>query len=211
MTSKESHQDELMDAVDRPNWHAYFMRLAEAASCRSMVPTVHIGAVITNRHGTVVATGYNDFCRGIAHLKHRYTDPILKRLFTVHGEENTLAAAANAGTSLDGATIYVNSPPCTRCLNLMLQTGMSACYYLEEQRPPEKLNARDQIEADYIKTVMIERADRFMLYACKWATADKLELVITHPPTGLEVIAKHLTSPLDYKDYGVDPHKVIFL
>lgn len=197
-----------VDTSHRPDWNSYYMEMAGVASKRSLVPTVNVGAVIIGRTGTVISTGYNDFCRGVKHLCSRYADPVKKRLFTIHAEENSIIAAARIGSPLDGATIYITQPPCSRCLNAIIQAGIHDCYYLTDTRPDDQLNERDHIEEEYRLAIQIELAGEFALYQCVWSANGKLH--ITRPLHPEDAIRHPIR--LDQKSFSsVKSRKIIFL
>ena len=50
----------------RPNWHTYFMKVAEMASTRATCPRKSVGAVIV-RDRAILSTGYNGSVRGLPH------------------------------------------------------------------------------------------------------------------------------------------------
>jgi dCMP deaminase len=78
-----------------------------------------------NRHGPTEYAPYTDgdprdnFSRGVR------TD-----LSTaIHAEASVVASAARAGTSLDGADLYVTTFPCPACARLVAAAGFARCYF----------------------------------------------------------------------------------
>jgi dCMP deaminase len=61
----------------------------------------------------------NDFSRGVrADLST-----------ALHAEAALIAAAARAGTSLDGADLYVSTFPCPACARLIAEAGFRRCFF----------------------------------------------------------------------------------
>lgn len=107
-------------------WDRYFLKLAEQASTKSKDPSTKVGAIITDRFNTVVATGYNGFPRGVVDSKERYENRELKYKLVVHAELN---ACLIAGKEARGGTIYVTPTlmvpnACPECCKAIIQSGI---------------------------------------------------------------------------------------
>ena len=53
---------------------------------------------------------------------------------TVHSEANAIIQAAKAGTSIEGATIYVTASPCWYCFKLIANAGIKRIVFGEVYR-----------------------------------------------------------------------------
>lgn len=116
----------------RPDWDAYFLKLAMLASERSTCPRMHCGCVLV-KNKNVVTTGYNgsipgdDHCEDVGCL---VVDNHCVR--TVHAEMNALVQAAKLGHSVDGTTAYVTNLPCTTCAKAIITAGIKRVVVFSE-------------------------------------------------------------------------------
>lgn len=109
-----------------PNWHQYFIGLAQHASTRSKDPRTRVGAVAVDKDHGVIATGYNGFPYGVKDTPDNWEN---KDAFVVHAEENLIAHAARCRGGLKDATVYSTHVPCLRCARLLVQCGVAGVYY----------------------------------------------------------------------------------
>ena len=87
-------------------WDCRFLNLAKHISEWSKDPSTQVGAVaIKDRR--ILATVYNGFPRGVADRQERLLNREQKLLRTVHAEANIVAQAAQHGTTLTNATVYI--------------------------------------------------------------------------------------------------------
>lgn len=107
------------------NWHTYFMKIAEAASERSKDPTTKVGAVIVDKHGHIIGTGYNGMPPGVDETE-LWKDRETKYKFVIHAEENALLHSTG---DCRGATIYLTLTPCAKCLGRLKSAGISNIVY----------------------------------------------------------------------------------
>lgn len=106
-------------------WDRRFLMLAWHISNWSRDPSTKVGAVAIKER-QILATGYNGFPRGVADLSERLSDRDQKLLRTVHAEANIVAQAAQHGTSLQNATVYIwPFLPCNACCALLIQAGIT--------------------------------------------------------------------------------------
>jgi dCMP deaminase len=108
----------------RPDWDAYFLKLAMLASERATCPRMHCGCVLV-KDKNVVATGYNGSIPGDEHCEDAgclVVDDHCMR--TVHAEMNALVQAARRGHSIEGSTAYVTNMPCTTCAKALITAGV---------------------------------------------------------------------------------------
>jgi dCMP deaminase len=125
--------------MERPDWDAYFLGIAQAVSVRADCSRRQIGAVIVKAN-RIVATGYNGAPSGApgcltddacprAHLEGR-TDQGVDydagpgSCIAIHAEANALLYASR--DKCEGATLYVTSDlgPCPGCVKLIAGAGI---------------------------------------------------------------------------------------
>jgi len=112
----------------------YFMRLALDVAKGSKCVRAQYGSVIVSRDGRIISTGYNGKPRGSSndHICYRVglEDNAAKPNCCLHSEANALLFS----NPLDrmGGTIYVSGRPCTDCLLMIFQSGISRLVYLDE-------------------------------------------------------------------------------
>jgi len=120
--------------MSRKDWDVYFMEIAQKVSERATCPRKNVGAVIV-RDRIVLSTGYNGSVRGQPHCTEvgcMMEDGHCVR--TVHSEANAIIQAAKAGTSIEGATIYVTASPCWYCFKLIANAGIKRIVFGEVYR-----------------------------------------------------------------------------
>lgn len=105
-------------------WEDYFLNIAKESAKLSKDPSSILGAVAV-RDGNILSTGFNGFPRGVYDLNQRYADRETKLKFIVHAEENCILNAGRNGTSLIGATMYVDGiATCSACAKSVIQAGI---------------------------------------------------------------------------------------
>lgn len=122
-------------------WDRRFLDVAKTFSKFSKDPSTKVGAVIVDREGRVVGTGYNGFPRGVSDDPERYNNRELKYELVVHAEVN---AVLTAGHQARGGTLYVypgfGSPcMCTGCAKAAIQAGIRRVVGLNEEIDAERL------------------------------------------------------------------------
>ena len=124
----------------RPRWDEYFMDIVELVKTRSTCLRRQVGAVIV-KNKRILATGYNGVPTGIEHcekvgcLRQKYNVPSGQRhelCRAVHAEQNAIVQAAMAGTSIQGATIYINAQPCSLCAKMIINAGINKIIFKGE-------------------------------------------------------------------------------
>ena len=122
----------------RKDWDEYFMDFAILAAARSGCLSRQVGCVIV-KDNRVIATGYNAAPVGVTECINngfclRQNCPSgtnLEMCFAVHAEQNALAQCAKYGISCDGATLYVTTQPCTRCMKMIINAGIKEVVFIE--------------------------------------------------------------------------------
>ncbi len=118
--------------MERPSWDEYFMKIARLVAERSTCLRRRVGAIIV-RDKRIISTGYNGAPRGVAHcldtgcLREQRGIPSGERQELcrgAHAEQNAIIQAASAGTSMEGATMYSTTAPCSTCAKMIINAGI---------------------------------------------------------------------------------------
>lgn len=117
--------------MSRPNWHSYFMAIAQTVAQRATCPRASVGAVIV-KDNRILATGYNGALADEPHCTEvgcSIEGEHCQR--AVHAEVNAVAHAARYGVALDGAIIFVwdsmsRQAVCPHCRQVTQAAGIRA-------------------------------------------------------------------------------------
>ena len=118
--------------IKRPSWDEYFLSIARLVATRSTCLRRRVGAVVV-KNKQVLATGYNGAPTGLTHcdevgcLREELGVPSGQRhelCRALHAEQNAFLQAARHGTSLNGATLYVTTQPCSICAKMIINVGV---------------------------------------------------------------------------------------
>lgn len=113
---------------------AYFMNLAIDVAYGSKCIRAKYGSVIVSKDGRIVSTGYNGKPRGSINdsicYREGLPDNASKPNCCLHSEANALLFSSPEERA--GGTIYVSGRPCTDCLLMIFQSGLSKLVYLDE-------------------------------------------------------------------------------
>lgn len=148
--------------MNRISWDEYFMKLADLASERSTCERRKVGAVIV-KNNQILSTGYNGAPKGLPHcdeiggcLRQKLNVESGKQhelCRAVHAEANALVQCAVKGDNPTGATIYVNTSPCSMCLKLLINAGITRI--VTKEHYPDKLSEellnQSNIIIDFLK------------------------------------------------------------
>lgn len=102
-------------------WDARFFAMAELAATWSKDLKKQVGAVLVSPDCRKVSYGYNGFPAGMDDEIFGMMDRDQKNRYALHAEAN---AIANAGTDLNGWTMYVTSAPCLPCALAIHRAGI---------------------------------------------------------------------------------------
>lgn len=120
----------------RPNWDAYFMRLADLAALRSNCMKRRVSCVIA-RDKRVIATGYNGTPRHMTNCNEggcprcnngNGSGAALSTCLCLHAEENALLESGRDRIG-DNAVLYCNTCPCLTCSVKIVQSGIKEVVY----------------------------------------------------------------------------------
>lgn len=116
----------------------YGLWLAFSASCRATCPRARVGCVLVDKHGNVVATGYNGSAPGGEHCDE--VGCLVENGHCVrvknHAEKNALARARqnNLYSHLKDGSAYITIRPCNSsgCFDDLAEAGIKQICYLQE-------------------------------------------------------------------------------
>jgi dCMP deaminase len=118
--------------MSRPTWDEYFMKIAHLVAERSTCMRRRVGAIIV-KDKRIVSTGYNGAPRGLRHclevgcLREQMGIPSGERQELcrgAHAEQNAIIQAASSGGSMEGATMYCTTAPCSTCSKMIINAGI---------------------------------------------------------------------------------------
>jgi len=118
--------------MERPSWDEYFMKIAHLVAERSTCLRRRVGAIIV-KDKRIISTGYNGAPRGVAHcldtgcLREQRGIPSGERQELcrgAHAEQNAIIQAASSGVSMEGATMYSTTAPCSTCAKMIINAGI---------------------------------------------------------------------------------------
>lgn len=112
------------------------MSIAEVVALRSTCNRLQVGAVIAHR-GRIISTGYAGAPSGLPHCSPDVCNTEFPCTRTVHAEAGSIAYAARAGISVDGASLYCTHAPCIDCSKLIINSGIRSVYYKTPYRKTE--------------------------------------------------------------------------
>lgn len=125
--------------MERPSNDEYFMEMAQLVSSRSTCMRRRVGAVIV-KEKRVLSTGYNGSPKGTKHCEELGCIRVKMNVPSgtrhelcrgVHAEQNAVTQAAYFGVSVDGATIYTTTYPCSMCAKILINAGIKEIVYSE--------------------------------------------------------------------------------
>ena len=120
-------------ALSRPSWNEYFCEIVCATSRRSPCHRLQVGCILV-KDNRIISQGYNGFLPG---CPHRSIVRDGHEQATVHAEQNALCDCAKRGVSCDGSTAYITHYPCVICTRLLLVSGISRIYYINDYKNDE--------------------------------------------------------------------------
>lgn len=171
--------------MERLNINEYYMNIAVQTSLRSTCVRRKVGAIIV-KDNRILSTGYNGAPSGLPNCcddcKRCYrsannipSGQCLDLCFAVHAEQNSILNALKTGEDLRGATLYVNTYPCSTCAKLSIQVGIRRIYYI------------DEYENEFTKNMLAEAGVEMI----------KMDGSIYRTPVGSSVIARDDLDTID--------------
>lgn len=126
-------------ADTRPSWDEYFMDITKRVATRSTCLRRAVGAILVHDK-RIIASGYNGGPTGLSHcldigcLRERLGIPSGQQhelCRGIHAEQNAIIQAARYGVSIEGATLYCTTQPCTQCTKMLINAGITEIVYAE--------------------------------------------------------------------------------
>jgi dCMP deaminase len=123
--------------VHRPSWDEYFMDIVNLVARRSTCLRRGVGAVLV-KDKRLLTTGYNGAPSGLRHclevgcLREEMKISSGERhelCRGLHAEQNAIIQAAVHGVSIKGATLYCTNHPCSICLKMIINAGITDIIY----------------------------------------------------------------------------------
>lgn len=148
-----------MNTQQRPSWDEYFLEIIELIKKRSTCIRRQVGAIIV-KDKRILATGYNGAPTGCRHcldigcLRDELNIPSGERhelCRAVHAEQNAIAQAAQHGTSVAGATLYVTHQPCSMCAKMIINAGIIRIIYKGDYPDGLSLELLDEAGIELVK------------------------------------------------------------
>ncbi len=133
----EAPEESAQKTSSRPSDVKLMKRAFKAAEASSDIWR-HVGAILLSKQGKVLGTASNQG-EPSAHSPWMEGDPrnVFKQGIGIemsvfmHAEAKLVAEAAQKGTSLRGASMYVTTFPCPACAKLIAHSGIKNLYYSE--------------------------------------------------------------------------------
>lgn len=116
--------------MERLTREAYYMGMATLTAKRGSCGRAQVGCVII-RDGRLICSGYNGPLKHDCDKRCDLEKPCIN---AIHAEANAIAFAAKNGIRLKGSTMFITFSPCTKCAELIIQSGISKVVYLTEFR-----------------------------------------------------------------------------
>lgn len=105
-----------------------------------------VGAVLTNKSGRILSTGYNGTIKGYANDcedAHGKTKDLV-----LHAEQNIISHCAKSGIATEDTVMYITISPCQQCAKLIAQSGITKVIYGNIYK--------DRAGIDFLKEVGVE-------------------------------------------------------
>lgn len=108
----------------------FYFDVAKRVAELSHAKRLKVGAVIVKDH-RILSYGYNGTPAGFDNCceVENVTKPEV-----IHAEMNAIAKISYHGDSCKDATMFLTHSPCVECAKIILQSGISNVYYLEDYR-----------------------------------------------------------------------------
>lgn len=135
-------------------WDTRWMQAAENVAQWSRDPRRKVGCIIVDDDNNQLSGGYNGFPRGIED-DDRLNQREIKLKMMVHAEANAVAAAARNGHSIKGATAYISHAPCSQCVCLLIQAGISRVVFKKQEGHSPEWQEDFQLALDLLDEAQI--------------------------------------------------------
>lgn len=129
----------MRDRASRLSWEEYFMEITKLVAKRSTCVRRQVGAILV-KDKKILSTGYNGAPTGLEHcldigcLREELNVPSGERhelCRGLHAEQNAIIQAAYHGVSIQGSTLFCTNMPCSICIKMIINAGITTVVYLD--------------------------------------------------------------------------------
>lgn len=129
----------MRETASRLSWDEYFMEITKLVARRSTCVRRQVGAILV-KDKKILSTGYNGAPSGLEHcidvgcLREERNIPSGERhelCRGLHAEQNAIIQAAYHGVSIRGSTLFCTNLPCSICIKMIINAGITTVVYLE--------------------------------------------------------------------------------
>lgn len=92
---------------------------------KSIDQSTQVGALLVNKQGVILSSGFNNFPNGVHDIGRRHQRPD-KYLYTEHAERNAIFNAARMGIATQGLTMVCAWAACAECARAIINSGISS-------------------------------------------------------------------------------------
>lgn len=110
-----------------------FMEVARLFARRATCLRGQVGAVLI-RDKRIIASSYNGPPKGQPHCEDKPCDISLPCTHAIHAEANLIAFCAKEGIKMDGSILVLTTCPCSKCAELIIQSGIKLVIYDSDYR-----------------------------------------------------------------------------
>lgn len=122
-------------------WDKYFLNIAHESAKNSTCIRRQVGAVIV-KNNCIVSTGYNGAPSKVTHCSDRggclrqklniASGERHELCYGAHAEANAIFSASKNGVSIEGATLYCTTYPCSQCTKGIINSGIKEIKYIQD-------------------------------------------------------------------------------
>lgn len=129
-------------AREPTEWPIVFMTMAKTIASRSKDPSSQCGAVLVSPDNRVISTGFNGPPPQVVDSSVPWGERPEKYFWVFHAEEGAInfALDSHGSQSLQGATLYVTTRPCSRCVLRMIRVGIHTVIYDDVAKRPRMVD-----------------------------------------------------------------------
>ena len=115
----------------------YFMSITRLVATRSTCMRRAVGAILV-KNRRILSTGYNGAPSGVAHCRDAGCVRMESKVPSgeraeicrgLHAEQNAIIQAAFHGVSISSSTLYCTNLPCSICVKMLINAGISEIVY----------------------------------------------------------------------------------
>lgn len=143
---------------------SFLKKVLETSTTSNCIRSDRKVGAIAVRNGEIILRASNGPSSGLETCDKRFGGCMRKKLginqgeqlgvsWCLHAEQRIVCLAARAGISLDDAVIYCTHKPCFVCTKLLIESGISAIYYLYDY--PDK-NAEVYAKESGIEVIQLK-------------------------------------------------------